>query len=83
MDAITYSSARQNMATTMDSVCDDHSPIIITRKNKRAVVMLSLEDYNSLTETAYLLRASQNAVRIVKAISELNDGDGVERKLLR
>ena len=83
MEAITYSSARQNMATTMDSVCDDHSPIIITRKNKRSVVMLSLEEYNSLTETAYLLRSPKNAVRIFEAISELNDGDGVERKLLK
>jgi antitoxin YefM len=83
MDAITYSSARQNMATTMDSVCDDHSPIIITRKNKRSVVMLSLEEYNSLTETAYLLRSPKNAVRIFEAISELEDGDGIERKLLK
>jgi antitoxin YefM len=83
MDAITYSSARQNMATTMDSVCDDHSPIIITRKNKRSVVMLSLEEYNSLTETAYLLRSPKNAVRIFEAISELEEGDGIERKLLK
>ncbi len=83
MEAITYSSARQNMATTMDSVCDDHSPIIITRKNKRSVVMLSLEDYNSLSETAYLLRSPKNAVRIFDAISELDGGGGVERKLLK
>ncbi len=83
MEAITYSSARQNMASTMDSVCDDHSPIIITRKNKRSVVMLSLEEYNSLSETAYLLRSPNNAVRIFNAISELDDGNGVERKLLK
>ena len=83
MEAITYSSARQNMATTMDSVCDDHSPIIITRKNKRSVVMLSLEEYNSLVETAYLLRSPKNAVRIFEAISELDNGNGVERKLIK
>ncbi len=83
MEAITYSSARQNLASTMDSVCDDHSPIIITRKNKRSVVMLSLEEYNSLSETAYLLRSPNNAVRIFNAISELDDGNGVERKLLK
>lgn len=83
MDAITYSAARQNMASTMDSVCDDHSPIIITRKNKRSVVMLSLEDYNSLSETAYLLRSPKNAVRLFEAISELDGGDGVERKLIK
>lgn len=83
MDAITYSAARQNMASTMDSVCDDHSPIIITRKNKRSVVMLSLEDYNSLSETAYLLRSPKNAVRLFEAISELDGGNGVERKLIK
>jgi len=83
MEAITYSSARQNMATTMDSVCDDHSPIIITRQNKRSVVMLSLEEYNSLIETAYLLRSPINAVKIFNAISELDGGNGVERKLIK
>ncbi len=83
MESITYSSARQNMASTMDSVCDDHSPIIITRKNKRSVVMLSLEEYNSLSETAYLLRSPNNAVRNFNAISELDGGHGVEKKLLK
>lgn len=83
MEAITYSSARQTLAATMDSVCDDHSPIIITRKNKRSVVMLSLEEYNSLAETAYLLRSPKNAVRIFQAISELDRGSGAERKLIK
>jgi len=83
MDVITYSSARQNMATTMDSVCDDQSPIIITRKNKRSVVMLSLDEYNSLSETAYLLRSPKNAVKLFDAISELDGDNGVERKLLK
>ena len=83
MVAITYSAARQNMASTMDSVCDDQAPIIITRKNKRSVVMLSLEEYNSLVETAYLLRSPKNAVRIFEAISELDSGDGVERQLIK
>jgi antitoxin YefM len=83
MEAITYSAARQNMASTMDSVCDDHSPIIITRKNKGSVVMLSLEEYNSLFETAYLLRSPKNAVRLFDAISELDGGNGVARKLIK
>jgi antitoxin YefM len=83
MEAITYSAARQNMASTMDSVCDDHAPIIITRKNKRSVVMLSLEEYNSLAETAYLLRSPKNAVRVLEAIAELDKGNGVERQLVK
>ena len=52
MDTITYSDARANLAKTMDRVCDDHVPVIITRRNGGAVVMLSLRDYEGLEETA-------------------------------
>lgn len=45
--------------------------------------MLSLDEYNSLAETAYLLRSPKNAVRIFDAISDLDGVDGVERKLLK
>lgn len=51
MDAITYSSARANLARTMDRVCNDHEPLIITRNGDQAVVMLSLEDFQALEET--------------------------------
>ena len=81
MDAITYSAARANLADTMDRVCEDHEPIIITRNGQQAVVMLSLEDYNAIEETAYLLRSPKNAKRLVDAISELEAGKGRARKL--
>ena len=81
MDAITYSAARANLANTMDRVCDDHEPMIITRNGEQSVVMLSLEDYKSLEETAYLLRSSKNAKRLLSSIEQLNDGKGVIRKL--
>ena len=55
--AITYSEARQNLAETMNRVCDHHEPVIITRQKSPSVVMMSLEDYNSIMETAYLLRS--------------------------
>jgi antitoxin YefM len=55
MRAITYTSARNNLAGTMKKVCDDHAPIIVTRKNNEAVILMSLEDYEALTKTAYLL----------------------------
>ncbi len=82
MNALTYSQARSNLAKTMDSVCDDHSPVIITRKNQRSVVMISLEDYESLEETAYLLRSPRNAGRLLESIAELESGGGTERKLI-
>lgn len=81
MDAITYSSARANLARTMDRVCNDHEPLIITRNGEQAVVMLSLEDFKALEETAYLLRNPANAKRLLAAIAKLDAGQGTERKL--
>lgn len=82
MDAISYSLARSNLAKTMEKVCDDHAPVIITRKRERAVVMISLEDYQALEETAYLLRSPRNARRMLESVAELERGDGTERELL-
>ena len=81
MDAITYSSARANLASTMDRVCNDHEPLIITRNGEKAVVMLSLEDYKALEETAYLLRSPANARRLLSSIAQLNAGKGTLQEL--
>ena len=78
MDAITYSTARANLARTMDRVCDDHEPLIITRNKEQSVVMISLEDYQSLEETAYLLRSPKNARRLLAATAQLSGGQGRE-----
>ncbi len=84
MDAITYTAARANLATTMDRVCNDHEPLIITRNGEQqSVVMLSLEDFKSLEETAYLLRNPTNAKRLLAATEQLNAGRGVERRLAK
>ncbi len=61
---MTYTHARSHLAGTMEKVCDDHAPVISTRKNERSVVMISLEDYQALAETAYLLRSPKNARRL-------------------
>ena len=81
MDAVTYSSARANLASTMNRVCNDHEALIITRNGDQSVVMLSLEDYNALQETAYLLRNPTNAKRLLSAMGQLNAGQGSEREL--
>lgn len=83
MDAITYSAARANLASTMDRVCNDHDALIITRNGEQSVVMLSLEDYMALEETAYVLRSPANAKRLLSAVAQLNAGKGVERKLTK
>jgi antitoxin YefM len=81
MDIITYTTARANLASIMDRVCNDHEALIITRNGEQSVVMLSLEDYKALEETAYLLRTPANARRLLTAVAQLNAGKGVERKL--
>lgn len=82
MDAITYTTARAHLAETMDRVCDDHEAIIITRNGQQAVVMMSLDDYKALEETAYLLRSPKNARRLLEALTELEEGRGQERRLI-
>jgi antitoxin YefM len=82
MATITYSAARTNLATTMKKVCDNHEPVIITRQKEESVVMLSLEDFRALEETAYLLRVPKNARRLLESIAELERGGGKTRKLV-
>ena len=81
MNAITYTAARENLASTMDRVCSDHAPVIITRNRDQSVVMLSLEDFKSLEETAYLMRSPANARRLLAGIHSLESGKGVVRKI--
>jgi antitoxin YefM len=81
MKAITYTAARQNLAKTMEKVCKDHAPIIVTRKSTDSVVIMSLEDYEALEETAYLLRSPKNTRRLIESIAQLEEGRGSEREL--
>tara|TARA_B110000196_G_scaffold101766_1_gene88466 strand:+ start:153 stop:407 length:255 start_codon:yes stop_codon:yes gene_type:complete len=82
MDAISYTSARANLASTMEQVCNDHAPIIITRKSEAPVVMMSLEDYQAMEETTYLLRSPANARNLLESIAELEAGKGAEHALI-
>lgn len=79
MKAISYTAARENLASTMDRVCTDHAPVIITRNRDQSVVMLSLDDFESLEETAHLMRSPANARRLLEAIHALEGGKGVVR----
>ncbi len=82
MDAISYTAARANLSKTMEKVCEDHAPVIITRKSESPVVMMSLADYQSMEETAYLLRAPANARRLLESVAELEAGGGTPRELV-
>jgi antitoxin YefM len=65
----------------MDAVCRDRSPLIITRNSDQSVVMLSLEDYEGLQETAHLLRSPANARRLLESIRDLEKGKGITKKI--
>ena len=82
MNAITYSHARENLARTISEICVSHDPVIITKKGKESVIMMSLEDYESMKETTYLLRSPKNARRLLESIQQLEEGRGIERKLM-
>ena len=82
MDGISYTVARANLAKTMERVCNDHSPVIITRKRETPVVMISLEDYQAMEETAYLLRSPANARHLLESIAELEAGKGSVKQLI-
>jgi antitoxin YefM len=79
MTTITYTDARKNFKSVMEKVCDDHVPVTITRNNKRAVVMLSLEDYNAIEETLYLMRSPKNAERLMEASKDLENGKSFQK----
>lgn len=81
MNAISYTAARENLASTMNKVCEDHTPVVITRNRDQSVVMLSLEDYESLEETAYLIRSPANAKRLLESIHALESGQGIARNI--
>ena len=81
MKAITYTAARQNLAKTMEKVCKDHAPVIVTRKTTDSVVIISLEDYEALEETAYLLRSPKNTRRLIESVAQLEEGRGSVREL--
>ena len=67
-----YSNSGQELfSCIIKQVCDDHDPIIITRENNQAVVLLSLQDYEALNETAYLLQSPKNAKMLMESIEEL------------
>jgi antitoxin YefM len=78
---MTYSESRARYAEVLNSVTDDREEVVITRAGHEPVVIVSLEDYESLKETAYLLRSPANARRLLASIDELENGGGVVRGL--
>jgi antitoxin YefM len=83
MNALSYSQTRANLKEAMDRVVEDHTPLLITRQNGEAVVMVSLADWRSMEETAYLLASPANAKALRDSIARLNAGLGEEHELIQ
>ncbi len=79
---MSYSESRARYAEVLDSVVNDREEIVITRAGREPVVMVSMEDYESLKETAYLLRSPGNARRLLASIERLESGQGIPRDLV-
>ncbi|WP_416897870.1 MAG: type II toxin-antitoxin system Phd/YefM family antitoxin [Minwuia sp.] len=66
---MTYTELRQGLKEACDTVCEEHEPLLISRRNGKDVVVLSKDDYDALEETAYLMRSPANARRLLKAMN--------------
>ncbi len=81
MRTMTYSQSRAHYAETLSAVVDDREEVVITRAGHEPVVIVSLDEYESLKETAYLLRNPANARRLLGAIERLESGHGTAKDL--
>jgi antitoxin YefM len=79
---VSFTEARNNLAETLDAVVNDAEPVVVTRADHEPVVIVSKRDYESLVETAYLLRSPTNARRLLASTSRLEAGDGIVRELV-
>jgi antitoxin YefM len=82
MNAVNYSELRNNLKSYMDTVYEDHEPLIITRKNNENLVMISIDDYNSMIETDYLLSSEKNADHLLKSLKNARLGSTLEKNLI-
>ena len=82
MKTVSFSESRKHYAQTLDTVINDREEIVVTRAGRDPVVILALDEYESLKETAYLLRSPVNAARILQGIAELESGGGAEHSLI-
>lgn len=82
MKTISYSESRAHYAETLNAVIEDREEIIVTRSGHDPVVIVALDDYEALKETAYLLRNPANARRLWAAVQRLEAGQGVPHDLV-
>lgn len=82
MDTLSYSAFRNQLAGVLDKVNDDHKPVMITRQNGKPAIVMSVEDFQSYEETAYLMASPVNAERLNQAITEVENGETLKKELI-
>jgi len=82
MEFITLSTFRRDLSQVLDKVNDGHTPLLITRRNGKPVVIMSAEDFRAYEETAYLMASPRNAERLDEAVAEIQEGRARERNLI-
>ncbi len=82
MDTLSYSAFRTQLAKILDKVNLDHKPMLITRQNGKPAVVMSLEDFQSYEETAYLMASPENAKRLNRSIQEIESGKATIHEMI-
>ena len=82
MRIISFTEARNGLKTVLDQVVNDADCTVITRRDSEDAVVMSLEYYNSLMETVYLLKSPANAAHLSESIEQYRQGKAEERDLL-
>ncbi|HCU0823458.1 type II toxin-antitoxin system prevent-host-death family antitoxin [Acinetobacter nosocomialis] len=82
MKVVSYSDLRKNLEHVLDSVIDDHSPVLVTRQNKQTAVLISLDDFNAYEENAHLLKSSINTKRLHDSIAQIEADRTIKHELI-
>jgi antitoxin YefM len=82
MKTLSYTESRARYAEVLDSVVNDREEVVVTRAGHEPVVIVSLQDFESLRETAYLMRSPANARRLLDAMERLESGAGEPHDLV-
>jgi antitoxin YefM len=82
MRIISFTDARNGLKAVLDTVVNDADTTVITRRDSEDAVVMSLDYYNSLMETVYLLRSPENAAHLTKSIAQYREGETIKRDLM-
>lgn len=82
MTAISFTEVRNNLKSVCDNVVASHEPCIVTRKGNEHIVIMSLDDYNSLNETNYLLSNPANKAHLLRSLGQARSGQTLQNELI-